>query len=465
MNGPLVTGLVRPAPRRALVLGAVAANVALVAVLAGLPGSVALLFALVIVGPLVVGALSALIVRPQRGILVLAALMPYDGLNEVIPFPAGWKEALVILVLGTTLVAPEEARGAPGRRLPHWAPILAAFAVLGLVSAVAVGGTQGLVGLKTGYFYVLIAVALWRCPLSFRERDRLVTIIMVNGVVTAAFGIVQQVLGHARLNELGWEYNTTIRFAGGWFLRSFSTFNQPFPFALYLMLAILIGIPIALTDPSRRRNRLFLFTLPVLVLALAFTITRAGWLGLAVGVAYLALTKYRVLALPLAHFVIIGVVALVLVTSYSSAFLSRSSSEERFDVWRQNTSQITSHPLGVGIGASGSAAEKTAEVEGRLERDDVEILQPDNYYFKTALELGVIGLWLFVLLLVTTFSAANSAAARLHGVDAALASGVAAMVLGAAAVSFVATYFEIFPLEAHFWLLLGVVATCVSESP
>jgi hypothetical protein len=37
-------------------------------------------------------------------------------------------------------------------------------------------------------------------------------------------------------------------------------------------------------------------------------------------------------------------------------------------------------------------------------------------------------------------------------------------VLAAATVSLVATYFEVFPMDAYFWMLLAVVATCVPES-
>ena len=56
------------------------------------------------------------------------------------------------------------------------------------------------------------------------------------------------------------------------------------------------------------------------------------------------------------------------------------------------------------------------------------------------------------------------AARRLRGYDAALATGVGASVLAAATVSLFATYFEVFPMDVYFWLLLGVVAACVPES-
>jgi hypothetical protein len=35
-----------------------------------------------------------------------------------------------------------------------------------------------------------------------------------------------------------------------------------------------------------------------------------------------------------------------------------------------------------------------------------------------------------------------------------------AHILGVAVACFVATYFEIFPMDFFFWLLLGIVVTC-----
>jgi O-antigen ligase len=151
---------------------------------------------------------------------------------------------------------------------------------------------------------------------------------------------------------------------------------------------------------------------------------------------------------------------LVLAGGYTSTFLSERSSEERVDLWSSNASEIAHHPFGVGIGATGSAAEKVAEL--REVKD--ESFQPDNYYFKTAIELGVVGLWIFVLFLIAAFGSASAAGRVLTGTDAALADGVAAMVLAAVAVSAVATYFEVYPLDAYFWMLLGVVGTCATES-
>ena len=67
------------------------------------------------------------------------------------------------------------------------------------------------------------------------------------GTLAAAYGVVQQILGHARLHELGYEYNSVLRFNGG-FLRSVSTFALPFSFGFYMMMVIVICLPVALSD-------------------------------------------------------------------------------------------------------------------------------------------------------------------------------------------------------------------------
>lgn len=432
-----------------------------------------LLLAVVVVGQLLVVVGLLLRARPQRGVLALALLAPFDGLLLLVPHPAvvdGWKEALVLATLGAAVIAPASVRHlSPGRPRPGWAPALLGLLLLGTGSALLVGGLQGVIGMKVNFFYLLLLPALWLCPLGARDRDRLVSLLMLTGVLAAIVGLTQQALGGEALNRLGYEYNTTIRTAGG-LLRSFSTFNQPFPFGLYEMLVLLVGIPVALTEPGRRRNRVFLLATPLLVVGMLSSIVRAAILGLVVGAVFLWWHRHRVLA----HIVpVLLAVALFVPAAIYVPLLSPTSLGQRSAGWSQTFGEVLAAPFGNGIGASGSAAEKAAQVAGLRP----ETYQPDNYYFKTAYELGPIGLWLLVLVLVAAFGAARRAgdaletAARDDPVvavearrDAALAAGIAASVLAAAASSIVATYFEIFPLDLFFWLLLGVLPSLTPAS-
>lgn len=399
----------------------------------------------------------ALARRPQRGLLALAALTPFDGLLEVVPHPAAlvaWKEVLLGAVLIATFLAPAEARGAPGRKLPPWTLGISALFGLALISAVGVGSIQALVGLKVGFFYVLTAVAVWRCPFDRRDRDRLITILMVVGFVTSVIGIAQQLMGPERLNDLGYAYNSAIRFSGS-FMRSFSTFVQPFGFGFFVMFVLLLALPVAFEDIARRRNKLFLLASPVLGLAVISTIVRGAWLGLAVGLTYLGARRYRVLVL-LLPVAALGVVALP--PEAASSALSSSSSVERTTGWRTNLHQVTQNPIGLGIGTTGGAAAKTAELTG-----EGDVYQPDNYYMKLALEVGVLGVWLFVLTLMSAFGVSRWQLSTGPPEDRAFAAGVSAVIVASAVASMVATFFEIFPMDLLFWLLVGASAAMAAE--
>jgi hypothetical protein len=426
-------------------------GVALVLVLTGLAWVLLVIAALV-------PAISALFLRPQRGVLLLVALAPFDGLLLVLGLPRivdAWKEILVVLTLSATFVCPVNARAAARRALPGWVPGLVALFALAVVSAVIVGGEQALYGMKIGFFYLLVAITLWRCPLGRRDRDRLVTILMVTGFITAIIGLGQQVVGDARLAELGFPYNDTIRFAGD-HLRSFSTFVQPFPFALFLMVVLLVGLAHSLDEPRRVRNQLFLLASPLYVAAMTFTFVRAAWLGLAIGLVYLGVRRHVLLAgIPIA----IVVFLLFGGSSLSGTLLSSTSFGARTRGWDANITQVVQHPFGVGLGASGAVAETVQELDKVALPGQDAPYQPDSYYFKMLYELGVLGLWLTLLVLIGVLVTCHRAGRRMFGRDRSLTDGVTAMVLAAIAASSVATYFEIFPMDLLFWALVAVVAT------
>ncbi len=414
-------------------------------------------------------ALRALLDRPQRGLLALAALAPFHGLLVIAPVgdvASYWKEALVLTTLGATFLAPRTALRGPGARsagpapsLPWW-PAAAALVVLGSVSALATAGLVGLIAIKITFFYLLVVVALFRAPFSARDRDTLVSILMAVGLVVAVVGLWQQLVGAQHLVDLGYSYNVQVRTAGG-LLRSFSTFDAPFAFGLYVMLSLVVGGAAALAEPGRLRNRLFLLATTVMVAGMGVSIVRASYVALAVGLLWLGLHRHpRLLALLGGAVVATAVVAGFVSPRVVSTLFSSSSLGERGSGWSAIISDVLSHPLGLGLGASGSAADKMAEASGR---SAALTYQPDNYYVKMILELGPLGLWLFVLVLVCALVSCLRAARFLRGRDAALAVGVSASVLGAAAASLFATYLEIFPLDIYFWLLLGSVGCAVSQ--
>lgn len=429
---------------------------------------VALAFGAALVLALGCAVASAIYRRPQRGVLLLAGLVPLHGLLVLVPLPgvvSGWKEGLVVFtVLCAWLRRPRQVPGSPARVFVPWWPAAAVFVVFGSVSAFATFGIVGLFGIKVTFFYVLLVVVMWLAPFDARDRDHLVSVLMGMGVFTSVVGIAQLVAGPAALVSLGYEYGTQVRTSGG-LLRTFSTFNLPFPFGLYVMLALLVGGAIALADPRRRRNLLFLCASPMMVVAMSSSIVRGAILGLAVGVIYLIAVRFRYLAAPFALAALAVAVTVPFVPKITSVFFSSSSLGQRGDGWANIIASILIHPFGTGLGSSGSAADRISTAEGAaFTRSGLSTnYQPDNYYVKALLELGPIGLWAVVALLVTSLLWCTRLSRALPGNDGALALGVGASIVAAMFASLVSTYFEIFPIDVYFWLLLGVVGCAAAQ--
>jgi hypothetical protein len=405
-------------------------------------------------------ALLAIAQRPQRGLLLLIALVPFNGLLLIVPgrppFVEGWKEALAIYTLVWAAFGSFGALGRSrvDRPRPGFLAPIALYIFVGLASAIAVAITaspvQAAVGLKVGYFWLFAALAAWLAPLNARDRDGMVSILMASGVVTSLWGIAQQGLGHERLVSLGYEYNTNVRFTGE-FLRSISTFPTPFNFAFFLTLVILVCLPIALDDTRRFRNQVFLAALPIVGLALGFTFVRGAWLALMLGLMVLAVRRYRVLLFPV-PFALLSL-AFLPGTFGASAFQSESF-DERTLGWSQNLTKLLDAPFGRGIGTTGAAAEKVLAVEGGI--DFGVFYQPDNQYFKALYEIGVPGFFFYGMVLIAIVVTLFRVEPLLFGSDRAFAMGLSANVVGAMGASLVATWLEIFPNELYLWLLVTI---------
>ena len=198
--------------------------------------------------------------RPQRGVLLLVGVGSVLGPRQGAPDPIGL-EGSARAVHGRLDGDEHRRQAAAGTRVYRRSCSRSSgTSAIACASALLIRGAQAEIGLKIGFFWALMAVMVWLRPLDGRDRDLVVTIMMVNAVITAIVGIGQQVVGAGRLVELGYDYNTTVRFTGH-FLRSFSTFRLPFDFGFYLALVIVIGTSVSLREPRRVRSVLFFCSL------------------------------------------------------------------------------------------------------------------------------------------------------------------------------------------------------------
>ena len=306
---------------------------------------------------------------------------------------------MVVLTLVAAIVArPGMARPEPGPGAgPGGRSACVGLALLGVASLRMVGPFQ-VAGRPEGHLpgggRGLRRLALPAQPR--RSGTGSSRILMVAGAVTAAWGLVQQ--AHRDREPCATWATGTTRPSGSAasFMRSFSTFLQPFPFAFFLMIVVLVGIPIALNDPARLRNRVFLFLLPLYGLGMLVAVVRGAWIGTAVGTA---LAGHPPPPHPPAGHPDRGDRAARSGRAPRGRTRPRPPRASPGQTWTDNLYEIGDHPFGIGIGTAGAAARQDQRAGGRSSagtssrgRAATAAYQPDNQYFLFTLELGLAGL-------------------------------------------------------------------------
>lgn len=399
------------------------------------------------------------LIRPQWGVLAIAGLLPFHGLLLISPLSMSfWKEAAVLAVLCACPFACRTASDATV--VAPWLLPLAVLVPLGAISAVVMQGTHAFFPLKIAFFYILLAVVAVLFPFDRRDKDTFITLMFGAGVLSALYGIWQQFIGPQALADLGYEWNEQIRSAGP-LLRSFGTFNQPFPFGLFLMLVIILVSAASLAEPHRLRSRLFLLAFPVLAVAMILSVVRASYVGVAFGLVVIAFLVYRRLLAWLllgsaAASLLVVAVSAVSGTAVLSTLASTSSLEERGGHWSVNIPLVLTRPFGGGLGTTGSSAAKVAEGYDPAS----PLYQPDSNYIKILLELGPIGLAGYaavVLLMVVPLT--RMIRLTEDPLERALLGGAVASTLAACVAALFSTYLEIFPMDVYFWLIPAVAAS------
>lgn len=171
-------------------------------------------------------------------------------------------------------------------------------------------------------------------------------------------------------------------------IRSFSTLNSPFTFAITLAVGLMFAL-------AMRRRFLFmtLYVLP-LVIALALTFVRSAWLSLVIGlIVYAAAGKGKAAGKTVA-IILVCLAGLMVVGSSNpttKAFTDRvtslgdtgedRSANERLETTNRLLPQSISQPLGAGLGQAGLAAGLSESGEGK-------VVEVDNGYLALLYQSG-----------------------------------------------------------------------------
>lgn len=314
--------------------------------------------------------------------------------------------------------------------------------------------------------FVVVVVDYCR---TWERVERLVKILLLAGAAASLVAIIFWLLPDQTTNQL-LNVLQRVGYPGGWVIRyieenparaerAIGTSVDPNVLGgLLLMLGGLAGPQLMAKRPLFPRW-LVVGIVGLIFIAIVLTFSRSAMIGLACGLGYVAILRYRRL---LPYMVVVGVLFLLLpvtqefvVSRFLEGFQGQDlATQMRFGEYRDAIRLIRRYPI-FGVGFAGAP--------------DIDLyLGVANVYLTIAQTMGIVGLLFFFAVIVTLFGDAflNRRWFVAHPRQDAVWLGVHAALVG----GLVAGLFDhyLFNLEFHhavtiFWLMIGL-ATAVTQT-
>jgi hypothetical protein len=357
-------------------------------------------------------------------ILILIVTMPFHALlvvttssligqNSII---AAWKEVLILLIASISLLSVWAALKNKGWRRVWRRPDVVLITLIG-VSGLAANivnnnlSVSMLVGVKTTFLPLILFLAVQ--PVAKRiSRRRLTWAIMIPAVIVAVLAILQFILAPTDfLTAIGYNSDTILPFQAVHpdfpFGRSFSTLGGPNQLGSYLILPMGISLALAVKSRSSKLRWVASIVTTLFVLAALTSFSRSSLIGIGLtSIVVLLLSvpkKYRLLTLAaMAIGVIVsGMLFWRTITNESVTIVDRyllrgeltgqgviGGDEGHITALVVGATKIIANPGGLGFGTAGPAS-----FYSNLP------LITENWYLQIAVEVGIVGLILLLLLM------------------------------------------------------------------
>jgi len=413
--------------------------------------------------------LGWLLVRPRLVLTILLLLLPFHtGLFQILKIELAlpttialalqsWKEGTLLLLVSWVLV---QSLTTGRLRMAHaWIlPLVGLFMLIGLAGIRhAPSFVEGLYSYRVMFEPFVVFLLILLLPLDIAWCKRLVPWLLVVGAIVAALAIFQAIfLGYDFL----WKYyaadgqiSVSFSFMGGRIQRAMGTFSSPNQLSLYLVFIILITANLALRFPQQRRRLATLLAL--LFAALLLTVSRSGWVALLVGLGFSFLIwRRKRIVVPL--FILLALIAIPIgstlgLGSHLANTLQGRELSANYHImsFRQNVEVILDNPLGVGLGRVGPRAFYFRKGSGQF-------YPTESYLLQVAMELGIPGLVMFLLVTISAAIVVYSNIFRLSSVwSRAMAVSALAALLAALAHTLLIPDLQDFTLGCYLWFLVA----------
>ena len=402
------------------------------------------------------------LLRLRPGDVLLGAFclfLPLDwGLRTYAPAAVGtlWCHAfLVLCILIAVLRTLNPNRAFHSDATPLDGPMLLFIGIgvllVGVVSpslSVAVEGWRAVYEYMF-WFYVIVRLArgrraVWLCY----------TLFVLMGVLVGLHGVYQYIVGTPI--PAGWVsvYETGVR------TRAFSIVGSPNILGCLMVMLAPMAAGLAYTMRGNGRKLLCWAGVGVMCLCCVFTFSRGAWVGLAVAVVLFALLRDRRLLLLAALAALAGLLTPQIANRisflFTADFARNNSTAGRGARWEYGLGLLgrSDALFGFGLGRFGGAVAMRNQT-----LENVTYFYLDNYYMKTFVEMGWLGLGGYLLLLAATLWNGLRALFRVrkHNESYSLACGLFSGMAGVLVHCYFENIFEVPYMNAYFWGLAALL--------
>lgn len=399
----------------------------------------------------------------EKSIYVLAAYSVIDYVLRSFvggALASGWDEAfflaLILLWLYKWAFCRKEK---PFKAAPMDLPVVIFFAVMLVV--LIVNSPDFSISLEG--FRAVVQYVLWYFVVLQLVRDEKgakgITVFFVAIVgLMAIHGIYQYIIGVEM--PAGWVDQNE----AGVRTRVYSILTSPNIFGSLLTLAAPMAVSLCIGEKSRGRKILFGFFALMMLASLVFTSSRGAWIGFAVAFLVYVLLNDKRLLVP-------GIVAMVLVIvlvpsvgnrityMLSPEYIESSLKGGRLVRWLTGLRILQFYPVfGLGLGHFGGAVAINHGLTTVVDVEVVKTFYMDNYYLKTAVEAGIVGLAALVMLMYQVIINGLRVVKLTEGDDFhRLACGIFAGLSGVIVHNCVEMVFEVPLMTTVFWMFVGML--------
>jgi len=392
-------------------------------------------------------------------IVIFALYLPIDYVlrtySPVAAVSSAWDEAFLIFGFAYVLFRRMFAkRSEPSRATPFDMPLLL-FIGIGFMLMCIVSPYLGIAiaGYRAVVQYMLWFFILTRIIENDGDINAFCGTIIATSVLFALHGIYQYIIGVPIPSHWVTQTEAGVR------TRVFSIFGSPNVMGSYMvMFAPLTAAFAYKLKPMWAKIAMWCFTF-LMCFACLFTFSRGAWLGMAVAVFIFALYRDRkliaLLALAAGVAVFIPQVANRITFLFTSEFAKANMYGGRGGRQREGLNILFSaNPwFGYGLGRFGGAVAMQNQINSSL-----SYFYLDNYYLKTLIEMGYIGLGGFIFALVTFIFNAMRSVFRTRGQSVSMiAQGLLAGMAGVLTHSFTENIFEVPYMNAYFWGMAAII--------